>query len=272
MGRHVGNLDQVSKRHDCIYCFLYRSRSDSRCTHFFLSRLIDGELLDVDFEPDPEENLEEVVKVLEKCDDSGLLNRYGIWVTQRDAERGVKILTRKTSKRPTQQPQSSINSTEDHTATLNRLRGVDPGAAEAFLEHMVLSRKQQVPDLHAELVELLLNRVLGGLKDEETRKAMLEIGEFFEGIGRVEDNLFFIEGSFFDSGIPISFICFRTRLLSGSLRRVFRGSSSSARFLSCTRRTEAPSQTSGSRLSVLRVQSRSGETEAEYDSSRFECF
>ena len=154
---------------------------------FSTFRLIDGELRDADFELDPEENLEEVVRALDKSQDPNLSNRYGIWVTQRDAEKGIKILTRKNTKKSNSLKQqanlnTSSNSFEQLEATLSQLHEIDLRAWEAVLESTVLSNKQQIPEFHLQLVELILGRIVEKLKDEETREAMSEIGESFDSL------------------------------------------------------------------------------------------
>lgn len=149
--------------------------------------MIDGELTDADFELDPEENLEEVVRALDKSQDTNLSNRYGIWVTQRDAEKGIKILTRRNTKKSNSlKQQSNLNTSSDSVeqleATLSQLHEIDLKAWEAVLESTVLSNKQQIPEFHMQLVELIVGRIVEKLKDEETREAMSEIGELFESI------------------------------------------------------------------------------------------
>lgn len=150
-----------------------------------LLRLIDGEIEDQAFEG----GIADVVRLLESSSNSQLIKKYSLWVVQRDAEAGIRVsqvsgcrsdladteqlLTREAGG-PALADGDGV--TDDYRKTLSELKRLDPQAAEAFLEHMVLAREPPIAELHTELVELLIGRVVGS--DAEGKRAMAEVCEW----------------------------------------------------------------------------------------------
>lgn len=131
------------------------------------TRLIEGQLVDAAFTG----TVQNVAALLSKCEDPRVLRHYGLWVVQRDADAGVKLLTRGFGRG------SEKLVAGDHQATLLELRKIDAKAAEAFLEYLVLSKKQSLPDAHMDLVMTLLGRIALALEDDTERSAMSEVAE-----------------------------------------------------------------------------------------------
>lgn len=136
------------------------------------TRLIGGELVDAAFAG----TVQDVATMLSRCDDPRLVRQYGLWLVQRDADAGIRLLTRGVGRG------SDKLAAGDHQGTLSELRKIDEKAAEAFLEYLVLSRKQSLPDAHMDLVTTLLGRIASALEDDAERQAMAEVAtDYREG-------------------------------------------------------------------------------------------
>jgi hypothetical protein len=163
--------------------------SRASALHFCLTisallSLIDGEIEDQAFES----SMADVVRLLESSGDSQLIKKYSLWVVQRDADAGIRVSWALRSKSALAHPEQLLTreaggptlangdgATDDYRKTLSELKRLDPQAAEAFLEHMVLAREPPIAELHTELVELLISRVVGS--DAEEKRAIAEVCE-----------------------------------------------------------------------------------------------
>ena len=124
------------------------------------TRLLDGELTDATFTS----SLQDLVQLLEQCPDAELVHQYALWLIQRDADAGIKLLGKPSKSRSSQ-------------STLDELRALDDRAADAFLENTALSKKQHTAEAHMELAQLLLKRLSTALAEEKERMLMEEVCE-----------------------------------------------------------------------------------------------
>jgi hypothetical protein len=133
-----------------------QAKGDWKGTFDLLTRLLDGEIQDATFSG----SIQDMIALLEQCQDADLVHQYGLWLVQRDADAGIKLLTKDKSA---------------SRSTLEELRLVDDKAADAFLEHTALSKKQHTAEAHMELAHLLITRLRNALQQEEQRLLMEQI-------------------------------------------------------------------------------------------------
>ena len=151
------------------------------------THLIDGELKDDSWKG----QIADVVDALEKCAHQELVTRYGVWLVTHDAAAGLEILTRRAvksrskagpaqdkSKAATVEPTVSL---EAHRDILKQLRDLKASsAAEAYLEHVALARKNRFPELLDELMEHLFQSVLSGKRNASEATLMQQVEEDYE--------------------------------------------------------------------------------------------
>jgi hypothetical protein len=149
-----------------------QDNGDWKGTFEMYTRLLDGEIQDAAFQG----SLQDVVRMLEQCQDTGLVHQYSLWLVQRDAEAGVKLLLKE---KPSATSQSN-------RATLEELRLVDERAADAFLEFTALSKKHQTTEAHMELANVLITRLLRALDDAKEKERMEELYHDYTSGGYAE--------------------------------------------------------------------------------------
>ncbi|KAH7098333.1 hypothetical protein BKA62DRAFT_713277 [Auriculariales sp. MPI-PUGE-AT-0066] len=117
--------------------------------------------------PDP---LSRLLMVLEKAQDRGLLQRWGLWLVRRDAQRGLYVLmaARDLLRRERSIPKSVAEKAD--TTLLERIREANPRAADQYLEYLVLEKRSTDGSLHTQLAQRYMEEVLTSLADEETRQ------------------------------------------------------------------------------------------------------
>ena len=104
-------------------------------------RLIDGASKD----PVDTVELRDVIPLVQQLQSNRQLAKYGVWLAQHNLEYGMAQLNR-----------LDFNSDFDVRGTLASLRSFDAAAADALLEHVVLSSSSPAPDLYAALVTSLM--------------------------------------------------------------------------------------------------------------------
>lgn len=135
------------------------------------TRLLDEDLRDDTFDG----TLSDFIRILESCPEDDLVHKYSLWLVQRDAEAGIRLLTRDRSS--TYRNQNSL---------LQELRGIDQRAADGYLEYMALSRKQHTSEAHTELAQVLIDRILHLLGTEEARQSMAKVTQDYSSGGFAE--------------------------------------------------------------------------------------
>ncbi|KAF7304926.1 hypothetical protein MKEN_01206900 [Mycena kentingensis (nom. inval.)] len=135
-------------------CMLYQQAGDEENMLQIWAKIADGEWLDDDIQH-PTENM---FTLLSNSRNRSLIQKWALWLTRRDPERGIKLLiSRESGKRP-QRP-------EDDLALLEQIREAIPAASAQFLEYLVLQKRSNSRDLHTQLASLCLDQLLECLDD-----------------------------------------------------------------------------------------------------------
>ncbi|TFY60724.1 hypothetical protein EVJ58_g4965 [Rhodofomes roseus] len=121
------------------------------------AKLVDGEWKD-DEVKDP---LGSMFALLGERRDRTLIQQWSIWLTKRDPDRTLKLLTSLSSGKRT---------TEDDRGLLTQLREADASAGRRYLEHLVLQKRSQDVDLHRQLATSCVDELFSCLADESTSK------------------------------------------------------------------------------------------------------
>ncbi|EJD51169.1 hypothetical protein AURDEDRAFT_99287 [Auricularia subglabra TFB-10046 SS5] len=111
--------------------------------------------------PDP---MGRLLHVLDESRDRALLQKWGLWLVKRDAERGINVLmaARDVNKRGLPK---GIAENADATL-LKQIREASPEAADQYLEYLVLQKRSTDAALHTQLAERYVAEVLGLLQNE----------------------------------------------------------------------------------------------------------
>ncbi|KAJ7774892.1 hypothetical protein B0H16DRAFT_1508739 [Mycena metata] len=140
-------------------CMLYRQAGDDENLLQVWAKLVEGEWTDDDIR-DP---IEEIMNLLNSSKNRALIQKWGLWLTRRDPERGIKLLMpRESGKRP-QRP-------EDDLSLLEQIREANPAAGAQFLEYLVLQKRSSSRDLHTQLAMVCVDQLLAALEDETVSK------------------------------------------------------------------------------------------------------
>ncbi|KAI0337403.1 hypothetical protein BDW22DRAFT_1409963 [Trametopsis cervina] len=158
----VETLLSEANRYDAL-CRLYRNRGrveEEKLLNVW-SRLVTGEIMDEDVH-DP---LESIFTFLAEKKDKALIQEWGVWLLKWEPERALKLLTSFSGSK-----RGAKTTTADEAALLQRIQESDPAAGVQFLEHLVLQKRSQVPELHARLAAIYVEQLLECLEDESTAK------------------------------------------------------------------------------------------------------
>ncbi|KLO19340.1 hypothetical protein SCHPADRAFT_935413 [Schizopora paradoxa] len=136
---------------------LYQKAGDTAKLLDAWSKLVDGIWVDEDIK-DP---LEKMVDLLSKSADKALVQQWGLWLTARSADLGLRLLTSKDFRR---------GSKSDETDLLQQIRETSADAGRKYLEHLVLRRRSQDSSLHDQLASICIDQVLEGVADSATSK------------------------------------------------------------------------------------------------------
>ncbi|GBE88874.1 predicted protein [Sparassis crispa] len=138
-------------------CRLYRRCGEDNKLLDVWSKLVQGEWVDESVQ-DP---LSSMFTLLNEKRDRTLIQRWGIWLTKRDAERALKLLTFLVSGK---------RKAEDDRSLLQQVQEVSPSAGIQLLEHLVLQKRSTDPDLHMQLAVTYVNQLLSHIADEAISK------------------------------------------------------------------------------------------------------
>ncbi|KAL5523259.1 hypothetical protein ACEPAF_1526 [Sanghuangporus sanghuang] len=121
------------------------------------SKLVDGIWTDEDIR-DP---LAKMTERLNKTSNREQVQRWGLWLTKRDPDLGLKLITSRDSKR---------SSPADESALLEKIREASLSAGVKYLEYLVLQKRRQDRNLHSQLVDVYVGQTLQFINDETTAK------------------------------------------------------------------------------------------------------
>ncbi|KAI0035780.1 hypothetical protein K488DRAFT_76361 [Vararia minispora EC-137] len=139
-------------------CSIYQARGLDEKLLEAWAKIADGEWTDPEI-PDP---ISSMVALLVARRNRALTQQWGVWLTAKDPERALKLLT-------TQGGRRKVSADAD-LATLQQIRATNPEAGAKFLEYLVLQKHSTDPALHTELASSCISTVLTSLEDDATAK------------------------------------------------------------------------------------------------------
>ncbi|KAI0312172.1 hypothetical protein OF83DRAFT_1287071 [Amylostereum chailletii] len=140
-------------------CSIYEQRGDDEKLLEAWSKMVEGEWSDPEI-PDPLSNM---LTLLVAKRNRALIQQWGIWLTTKDPERALKLLTSQGSNKRNQK-------TGDDLAMLQQIRAANPEAGLQFLEHLVLQRRSTDRALHTELAMACVDQVVSALSEDSISK------------------------------------------------------------------------------------------------------
>ncbi|EJC97726.1 uncharacterized protein FOMMEDRAFT_162532 [Fomitiporia mediterranea MF3/22] len=138
-------------------CKLYEKAGNEEKLLEAWSKLADGIWTDEDIK-DP---LAKMTELLNKTSSREQAQRWGLWLTGKDPEIGLKLIISRDSKRV---------SISDELSLLQRIRESSDSAGVRYLEHLVLQKRRQDRILHSQLVDVYIDQLLQFVTDETTAK------------------------------------------------------------------------------------------------------
>ncbi|EIN08171.1 hypothetical protein PUNSTDRAFT_69089 [Punctularia strigosozonata HHB-11173 SS5] len=144
-------------------CQLFQQRGMDEKLLDTWSKLVEGSWSDEDI-PDPLGNM---VTLLNKKKDRSLTQKWGLWLTARDPEQGIKLLT---AREPGRRNTKTTATLEEDVALLQQIQESNPIAGAHFLGHLVLTRRSTDKNLHTQLAMLCVDHLEAALSDSSTSK------------------------------------------------------------------------------------------------------
>ncbi|KAJ7343434.1 hypothetical protein DFH08DRAFT_937969 [Mycena albidolilacea] len=185
-------------------CMLYKQTGDDENLLQVWAKLVEGEWMDEDVK-DP---VEDMLNLLSGSKNRILTQKWGLWLTRRDPERGIRLLMpRETGKRP--------HRPEDDLSLLEQIREANPAAGAQFLEYLVLQKRSSSRDLHTQLAKICVDQLLEALKNDDVSKLWRAKGSSYASSR--SDSTFFHYFAKFTPDSPAKLIRLKTVLfLQGS--------------------------------------------------------
>lgn len=142
-------------------CALLRARGDEGRVMEIWKGLVEGRYSDSSV-LDPLSNMFALLES-KQGRDRAMLRKWGVWLTVRDSERGLMLLmsTKRSAKEKDREEDSTV---------LSELQQLHPSAARKFLEWLVIVRRRDDAELHAQFVQACVDELLECLQDESTLK------------------------------------------------------------------------------------------------------
>ncbi|KAF5384226.1 hypothetical protein D9615_003441 [Tricholomella constricta] len=140
-------------------CMLYKEKGEEAKLLEVWSKLIDGQWTDEDVK-DP---LSDMIALLTEKRDRALTQHWGLWLTQRDPERGLKLLMPKDSGKRRERPDEDL-------ALFESIKEANPAAGIQFLEYLVLQRRSSSHQLHTLLATSCIQQLSVALAQESVSK------------------------------------------------------------------------------------------------------
>ncbi|KAL0959788.1 hypothetical protein HGRIS_011474 [Hohenbuehelia grisea] len=157
----LAEVEPVFRQHGLIQalCLLYKEHGDDGRLLETWSRLVEGDLYDEEVQ-DP---LSQMLTLLKEKKEPPLIQKWGIWLTVRDAERGLQLLKSQDSRKRKAKP-------EDDLATLHQIQEASPEATAQYLEYLVLQKGNSLPYLHDQLASCCVDQLLASLTTDSVAK------------------------------------------------------------------------------------------------------
>ncbi|KAL0068079.1 hypothetical protein AAF712_004739 [Marasmius tenuissimus] len=173
-------------------CTLYKQLGEDERLLNAWSKVADGEWMDDDI-PDP---ITSIVSLITDKRDRALTQQWGLWLTKRDPERGLKLLMPRESgkRRANHRP-------EDEKLLLEQIREANPSAVTQYLEYLIIQRRSVAPEIHMDYASTCVTQLLDFLADESVLKLWRAKASSYSS-GRSDSTLPFI--SYFASTTPDS--------------------------------------------------------------------
>ncbi|KAG7094946.1 hypothetical protein E1B28_005747 [Marasmius oreades] len=172
-------------------CMLYKQHGDDDKLLNAWSKVADGEWIDDDI-PDPVSN---IVNLVTEKRDRTLAQQWGLWLTKRDPERGLKLLMpRESGKRRNNKP-------DDEKLLLKQIKEANPTAVMQYLEYLIIQRRNIEPEIHMDYASTCVGQLLDFLSQEDVLKLWRAKASSYSS-SRTEFTLPFI--SYFASTTPDS--------------------------------------------------------------------
>ncbi|KAJ7235454.1 hypothetical protein B0H12DRAFT_1141579 [Mycena haematopus] len=188
-------------------CVLYKQIGDDENLLQVWAKLVEGEWSDEDIK-DP---IEDMLQLLGNSKNRVLTQKWGLWLTRRDPERGIRLLMpRETGKRP--------HRPEDDISLLEQIREANPTAGAQFLEYLVLQKRSSSRDLHTQLAMVCVDQLLEALKDDTVSKLWRsKVSSYASSRNESSTRTFFLYFAKFTPDSPSKFVRLKTVLfLQGS--------------------------------------------------------
>jgi len=154
----VEHVLQETRQYNALYLLYKQQGADLKLLESW-AKLIDGQWLDDDIK-DPQTKM---IGLLSEKRDKALTQRWGLWMTKRDPESGLKLLMSRDTGKRRERPEEDI-------ALLEQIQDANAAAAIRYLEYLVLQRRSTSKDLHMRLAQSCVARVLSYLRDDTVSK------------------------------------------------------------------------------------------------------
>ncbi|KAF6764428.1 hypothetical protein DFP72DRAFT_871830 [Ephemerocybe angulata] len=147
-------------------CILYQKGGDSYDEQLLevWSKVVEGEWTDSDI-PDP---LLQMIALLTQKRNKALTQRWAIWLTKRDPEAGIRLLTTLRDPSTSGKRRRDKASLEDDMDLLRQLSEASPDAAKQYLEYLLFQKRTSSRELHSRFADLCVDEVLRFLDEDET--------------------------------------------------------------------------------------------------------
>ncbi|KAG2156877.1 uncharacterized protein EDB93DRAFT_1126150 [Suillus bovinus] len=142
-------------------CALLRARGDEGRVMEIWKGWVEGRYSDSSVS-DPLSNMFALLES-KQGKDRAMLRKWGVWLTARDSERGLMLLM--STKRSAKEKDR-----EEDLAILSELQQLHSSAARKFLEWLVIVRRRDDAELHAQLVQACVDELFECLQNECTLK------------------------------------------------------------------------------------------------------
>ncbi|RXW21849.1 hypothetical protein EST38_g3994 [Candolleomyces aberdarensis] len=145
-------------------CIIYQKGGDVNDEKLLevWAKIVDGEWVDQDI-PDP---LLQMISLLTSKRDKALTQRWAIWLTKRDPEAGIRLLTTLRDASTGRRKKDRMN-LENDMDLLRQLAEASPAAGKQYLEHIIFQKRTNSKELHTRFALLCIDEVLQYLNEDE---------------------------------------------------------------------------------------------------------
>ncbi|KAJ2919054.1 hypothetical protein MD484_g1318, partial [Candolleomyces efflorescens] len=145
-------------------CILYQKGGDVNDEKLLevWAKIVDGEWVDQDV-PEP---LLQMISLLTNKRDKALTQRWAIWLTKRDPEAGIRLLTTLRDASTGRRKKERVNLEHDRDL-LRQLSEANPAAGKQYLEHILFQKRVNSKELHTQFALICIDEVLQYLNEDE---------------------------------------------------------------------------------------------------------